>query len=308
MRLVRRSKRPTFGESTGAAMLLEAGDVAEGQFEGLIWRQIVSDPMMIGQVVVLGLVVFLGVFGPLFTRNATGINLNAVLLPPSLVHWMGTDDVGRDVFARFCAGARISLSIGAIVVLIGGSVGGAVGLLAGAVGGWLENAVMRVVDALLAFPPLILAMAVTVALGPGLVTATAGITLTAVPWYARLIRSDVVRLRGMPFVEGSVATGASQRRIIVRHIAPQLATTFLIQAAAIFSYAVLTMAALSYIGLGAQPPTPEWGQMITSGEQYALTGAWWISVFPGLGVLAVTTSVGLMSDRASELLDPRGKR
>jgi peptide/nickel transport system permease protein len=166
---------------------------------------------------------------------------------------------------------------------------------------------MRIMDAILAFPPLILAMAVTVGLGAGLETAALGIMLTSLPYYARLLRSEVLRIRSLPFIEAAHALGARQTRIMARHIVPHVVSTLLIQAAAVFGYAILTLAALGFVGLGAQVPTPEWGTMITDGLQYFLTGQWWIGVFPGLGVLLAVTAASVIADRTRDILDPRGR-
>jgi peptide/nickel transport system permease protein len=165
---------------------------------------------------------------------------------------------------------------------------------------------MRIMDAILAFPPLILAMAVTIGLGVGVETAALGIMITSVPFYARLIRSDVLRIRQFLFVEAAAALGATRTRIIARHIAPHTASTLFVQASALFGYAILTLAALGFVGLGAQVPTPEWGTMITDGLSYALTGQWWIGFFPGVGVLAAVTAASIIADRARDILDPRG--
>ncbi len=258
-------------------------------------------------VALLGLLVLLAVFGPLIWKTATTVNIGNSLAAPSLAHPMGTDSVGRDVFARFNEGARISLSVGAIVVIVGALVGGTVGIVSGATGGWLDTVLMRIMDAILAFPPLILAMAVSVGLGAGLTSATLGITLTSLPYYARLLRSEVLRIRSLPFIEAAHALGARRLRILLRHIVPHVASTLLIQAAALFGYAILTLAALGFVGLGAQDPTPEWGTMITDGLQYFLTGQWWIGVFPGLGLLVVVTATNILADRARDILDPRGQ-
>lgn len=270
-------------------------------------RFVAHDRALLTASTLLGILLFLAIFGPLIWRkDPLAINLLAALEPPSREHPMGTDNLGRDVFARFNAGARISLVVGLAVVVTGAALGGTLGLVAGVFGGWIDSLFMRIMDAMLAFPPLILAMAVTLGLGVGLKTAALGIMLTSVPYYARLIRSDVLKIRSLLFVEAAAALGASRTRIIARHIAPHTVSTLFIQASAVFGYAILTLAALGFIGLGAQVPTPEWGTMITEGLANALTGQWWTGVFPGLGVLAAVTAASIIADRARDILDPRG--
>jgi peptide/nickel transport system permease protein len=249
----------------------------------------------------------MAVIGPLvWTESATEVDLGASLLAPSSAHPMGTDSLGRDVLARFNEGAQISLAVAVVVSFAGAVIGGAIGLLSGALGGFVDAVFMRVMDAVLAFPALILAMAVTVGLGVGVKTATIGIIITAIPWYARLVRSEAIRVRALPFVEAAAAIGATRTRIVARHIAPQLLSTLAIQSAAVFGYAILSLAALGFVGLGAQVPTPEWGSMITDGLGFALTGQWWIAVFPGIGVLLAVTATSMLADRARDHLDPRG--
>ncbi|MDE0532222.1 MAG: ABC transporter permease [Albidovulum sp.] len=259
-------------------------------------------------LLILLILAILAVFGPfLWPYDPLAISLRETLQPPSLAHPMGTDHIGRDIFARFNEGALISLSVGVAVVITGAVVGGMIGLVSGISGGLLDNALMRLMDAILAFPPLILAMAVTVGLGGGLETAAFGIMLTSVPYYARLIRSDVIRIRQLPFVEAAETAGAGPARIILRHIVPHTVSTLLIQAAALFGYSVLALAALGFVGLGTQVPTPEWGVMITEGLQYALTGQWWIGVFPGFGLLAAVAATSILADKVRDLVDPRGQ-
>lgn len=257
----------------------------------------------------LGLLVLLAVVGPLvWTKPIDTVNVSAALEAPSSAHPMGTDEVGRDVFARFMRGAGISLAVGVIIALIGTLVGGAIGVLAGIERKWVDTLLMRLMDCLLAFPPLILAMAVTVGLGAGLETAAIGVTLTVIPYTARLVRSDVLRLRSVPFIEAAWALGATRRRVVLRHLLPSLVPTMLAQTSAVFGAAILAIAGLGFIGLGAQVPTPEWGTMITEGFQYVLTGAWWIGVFPGIGLLLAVTAFNALADDVRELLDPRRAR
>ncbi len=267
---------------------------------------VLRDRAILLACVLLLSLVGLAVLGPLFWPvDPLAVDVSAALEPPSAAHPMGTDGAGRDVLARFYSGARISLTVGTIVVALGAVLGGLIGLVAGMLGGWLDNLLMRVMDAILAFPPLILAMAVTIGLGAGIDTAAMGIIITSIPWYARIIRSDVMRIRSLPFIEASVAIGASRWRIIGRHVIPHVIPTLLVQAAASFGYAILTLAALGFVGLGAQIPTPEWGAMITEGLTHAITGRWWVGVFPGLGLLLAVTAANILADRARDLLDPR---
>ena len=255
------------------------------------------------------LLVLTAAFGPaLWHVDPLLVDLDTVLQPPSLAHPMGTDGNGRDVLARFIDGSRISLIVGVAVVITGLIVGGTIGLVAGVSPGLADGVLMRVIDALAAFPPLILAMAITVGLGVGLDTAALGIMLSSVPYFARLIRSDVIRVRALTSVEAAVALGAGRLRVVVRHILPHTTSTMLVQSAAVFGYAVLTLAALGFVGLGAQIPEPEWGAMITDGMRYALTGQWWITVFPGLGLLVAVVAANLLADRVRDILDPRGRR
>jgi len=270
-------------------------------------RLVRGDTALVLALGVLLLLAALALIGPLvWTHDPNKVDLLNALQPPSGRHPMGTDANGRDVLARFDRGAGISLLAGGVVVVVGALVGGALGVLAGVTGRRTDSVLMRCMDALLAFPPLILAMAVTIGLGVGIVTACVGIVLTSIPWYARLLRSDVLRIRSLPFVEAGRALGATQRQLVARHIVPHVLPTLLVQAAGVFGFTIVTLAALGFVGLGAQIPTPEWGAMITDGLQYALTGQWWITVFPGVGLLMAVTAANVLADRLRDHLDPRG--
>jgi peptide/nickel transport system permease protein len=265
------------------------------------------DPALAVPIAVLLVLVLFALIAPIaWTKAPDQQSLLHSLQPPSTSNPMGTDSLGRDVFARVAEGARISLIVASIVCLAGALIGGVIGVVAGTFSGWVDAVMMRVMDAILAFPPLILAMAVTVGLGVGLRSAAIGITLVSVPWYARLLRSEATRIRSLPFIEAAAAAGASPRRIVLRHVVPHLLPMLYIQMAAAFGYAILALAGLSFVGLGAQVPTPEWGAMITDGLSYSLTGQWWVAVFPGVAVLLTVTAASMLSDRVRDLLDPRG--
>jgi peptide/nickel transport system permease protein len=280
-----------------------------GGARGGVWRStLLGGPLATTATVVLGVLIVAAIIGPvIWGKDPAGIDVANALQAPSAAHPMGTDANGRDVLARFLSGARLSLAVAPIVVLVGALLGGLLGVLAGVTGGVVDSVIGRVMDAILAFPPLILAMAVTVGLGTGVVTAGVGITLTSIPWYARLLRSDALRIRHRPFIEAAQALGATRRRVVLRHVVPHVMPTLLVQAASVFGYAILTLAALGFVGLGAQPPTAEWGSMITDGLQYTLTGQWWIGVFPGVGVFLAVTAANILADRAGEVLDPRSR-
>lgn len=253
---------------------------------------------------VLVLLVLIGIAGMVvWPDDPLAIDLGASLQAPSWSHPMGTDQLGRDVFARWSEGALISMSVGLAVAVVGAILGTLVGLLSGTSGPRLDNVMMRVMDAILAFPALLLAMAVTLGLGVGIGTAAIGILIPTIPWYARLVRSDVLRIRSLPFVEATVTLGATRRRTVLAHVLPHAVPTIAVQAGAVFSYAILTLAGLGFVGLGAQVPTPEWGTMITDGLDVSLTGSWWVTFFPGLGLLIAATAANVLADNVRDLFD-----
>ncbi|MDX0964557.1 ABC transporter permease subunit [Sinorhizobium medicae] len=268
--------------------------------------QLAHDWELLLGVVLFGLIVLLAVFGGwLWREDPLRVDILNSLLPPDLAHPMGTDDVGRDVLARFIRGAQVSMGVAISVTIAGTLIGGTLGLLAGLIGGWFDVVVSRIMDAILAFPPLILAMAVAIGLGQGIVSAGIDVILAAIPWYFRLLRSEVLRLRTLMYVESAQALGASSFRLIRLHILPQTTSTIFIQASSVFGFSILTLAALGFVGLGIQPPTPEWGTMITEGLAYALTGQWWLGFFPGLGIFILAVSANLIADRLRDIYDPK---
>jgi peptide/nickel transport system permease protein len=233
--------------------------------------------------------------------------LGSRLEPPSAAHWLGTDQLGRDIASRLLYGARISLFIGIVVVATAGLVGTAVGLVAGYAGGFVDEALMRLTEVFLAFPPLILAMAIAGALGPSLVNAI--IAIAAVTWavYARLVRGQLLSLRRREFVEAARSIGASGTRILIRHLLPNVVAPILVQASFDMGAAIVSAAGLSFIGFGAQPPTPEWGVMISEGRNFISTEPW-LSLFPGLAILLAVGAFNLLGDGLRDLFDPRLRR
>jgi peptide/nickel transport system permease protein len=228
------------------------------------------------------------------------------LSPPSLKHPFGTDELGRDVFSRVLYGARISLPIGFGVVILTAALGTTLGAVAGFVGGLVDEFIMRLCDAVLAFPSLILAMAITAALGPGLQNAMLAIVLVLWPEYARLMRGQVLALREMEYVTAARAVGAPEVRILWRHILPNASSVVLVKASLDVGNAILLAAALSFVGLGAVPPTPEWGAMVAAARQKFFE--WWIGTFPGLAILSAVIGFNFLGDGLRDLLDPRLRR
>jgi len=227
------------------------------------------------------------------------------LQPPSLDHWLGTDALGRDVLVRTLWGARFSLPIAVSVIAVAVAIGAALGAIAGYVGGLLDATIMRLVDVTLSFPPILLAMAVTASLGPGLEHAAVAMVAVSWPVYARLMRAQVLTLREREHVEAAVAAGASRTRVLVVHILPLSWSPILVNATSDLGQIVLLAASLSFIGLGAAPPTPEWGQMIAEGAVHFYQ--WWIAFGPGMAILSVVLGFSFVGDGVRDLLDPRGR-
>ncbi len=233
--------------------------------------------------------------------------LSERLEPPSAAHWLGTDSLGRDIASRLLYGARISLVIGVVVVVLAGVFGTFVGLVAGYAGGLADEALMRLTEVFLAFPPLILAMAIAGALGPSLTNAI--IAIAAVTWavYARLARGQLLSLRRREYVEAARSIGVSPARILARHLLPNAIAPLLIQASFDMGAAIIAAAGLSFIGFGAQPPTPEWGVMISEGRNFISTQPW-LSLFPGLAILFAVGAFNVLGDGLRDVLDPRLRR
>jgi peptide/nickel transport system permease protein len=225
------------------------------------------------------------------------------LTPPTARYPFGTDELGRDVLSRVLFGARLSIPAGLIVVVATALLGTALGGVAGFVGGVVDEGIMRVCDAVLAFPALILAMAITTVLGPGLLNALAAIILVLWPEYARIIRAQVLSIRGMEYVAAARALGIPDWRILWRHISPNAVPLTLVKASLDVGNVIIIAAALSFVGLGATPPTPEWGAMVAAGRQKFFE--WWVGTFPGLAMFTVVMGFNFLGDGLRDLMDAR---
>ncbi len=260
---------------------------------------------MVGLAIILfwtlgGLV---ALFASPYDPNQTGVG--PLLSPPSGEHLFGTDNFGRDIFSRVLAGARVSLWTGLIAVAVSLVVGLPIGAIAGYVRGTTGMVLMRIMDMLLAFPSLLLAMALAVALGPGLGSAMIAVGVVGIPEFARIMYGQTVALREREFVEASRAIGLGDGVILFRHILPNGMAPIMVRSALGMGYAILTAAALSFIGLGAQPPLAEWGVMISDGRGYIISGEWWMTFFPGLAIATSILAFNLLGDGLRDTLDPR---
>jgi peptide/nickel transport system permease protein len=269
---------------------------------------ILDNPLNVVALALIAVFAACAVLAPLLAPyDPLAQELGSRLQPPSAQHWLGTDSLGRDIASRILFGARISLVIGIVVVASAGVVGTLIGLVAGYAGGFVDEALMRLTEVFLAFPALILAMAIAGALGPSLSNAI--IAIAAVTWavYARLVRGQILSLRRREFVEAARAIGASRIRILWHHLLPNVLAPLMIQASFDLGSAIIAAAGLSFIGFGAQPPTPEWGVMISEGRNYISTQPW-LSLFPGLAILFAVGSFNLLGDGLRDAFDPRLRR
>ncbi|WP_258570977.1 ABC transporter permease [Flavimaribacter sediminis] len=254
----------------------------------------------------LATIVACALFAPFIaTHDPVAINFADKLVGPSAEHLFGTDNLGRDIFSRVVYGARTSLLIGAIVTALAIAIGAPLGLLAGYFGGKTDAFMMRGCDVFLAFPPLLLPIAITAAIGTGLLNAMIALAISWFPWYARIMRSSVLRIRSELYVDAARAMGVSHGRVMVRHIVPNAMTPIIVQGSLDFSYTILAAASLSFIGIGAQPPQIEWGLMASQARSLFMD-FWWTVTFPGLAIFVTVLSINLIGDGLRDLLDPRG--
>jgi peptide/nickel transport system permease protein len=257
-------------------------------------------------LLLLAMLFLIALLSPVISpHDPLAVNADDSYLPPlSPNHLLGTDELGRDLFSRILWGARVSLPVGFVAVAVGLFGGGAIGMLSGYAGGVVDLLLMRLVDALLAFPGLILAIALVAALGPGLRNAMIAIGIVAIPVYARLVRAVVLQLKQMEFIVATRSIGATPLRLILRHLVPNLLNPIIVQVSLSAGFAILAEATLSFLGLGAQPPTPDWGQMINTGGAF-LTNDPWLAIVPGAAISVTVYSFNLLGDSLRDALDPR---
>ena len=274
-----------------------------------VWYRLKRNKMAMFGLFILSLVVFAAIFADFIADYETVViaqNLSDRLQGPSAQYWLGTDEFGRDIFARLIHGSRVSLMVGVLSVSIAIVVGGGLGAAAGFYGGKLDNVIMRIMDVFMAVPSILLAIAIVSALGANLINLMFAISISSIPQYARIVRASVLTIRDQEFVEAAKAIGANDARIIFRHIIPNALAPVIVQGALGVAVAILSTAGLSFIGMGIQPPGPEWGAMLAGGRQY-LRHAWHVTTFPGLAIMITILSLNLLGDGLRDALDPRLK-
>ena len=271
-------------------------------------RLLGSSPLITAGGAVALLIVLVAVFAPLLAPYpadaGSATNPVAALQAPSLHHLFGTDQVGRDVFSRVLYGARVSPLVALLVLVIACVVGIPLGVVAGYFGGVADEAIMRITDIFLAFPSLLLSLAFAAVLPPSLTSLTIAIAITWWPWYTRLIRGQAASVAGRPYVESCRALGIPAWRILLRHVLPNSVTPLIVQVSLDVGGVILTASALSFLGLGAQDPTPDWGLMVAEGQNY-FTTQWWLVTYPGLAILLTALAFNLLGDGLRDVLDPR---
>jgi peptide/nickel transport system permease protein len=281
-------------------------DVPAGQsLLSIAWRQLRRNPAAMISLAVIALLIIVAVFAPLIAPyDPLQQSFRKALQPPSAAHPFGTDDVGRDILSRVIYGTQISLRVGLIAVSISASLGVLLGLIAGYYGGWVDRVISQLTDILLAFPGLLLALAIIAVLGPSLLNVMIAVGIGNIPVYIRVTRASTLSVRERDYVLAARTIGCRGQRVILRYVLPNVIPPILVLATLGVAGAILTAAGLSFIGLGAQPPTPEWGAMLTQGRQY-LQRAWWFTMFPGLAIMVTVLAINTFGDALRDALDPR---
>ncbi len=271
-------------------------------------RLLRRNPSAVAGFIVITVMVLMAFSAPyLAPYDPIRIDLKARLSPPSKDHVFGTDELGRDILSRIMYGARISLRIGVLVILISGGLGALIGGVSGYVGKGSDNIIMRIMDVVLSFPPLVLAMALAAAMGPNLNNAILAVAFVMIPKFARMVRGEALVVKEKQFIAAARSSGASSLWVIVHHVVPNCLSSVIVLATLILGETILIAASLSFIGLGAQPPSPEWGAMISVGRKF-LMDQWWYATFPGLFILLTVIGFNIFGDALRDILDPRIRR
>ena len=270
------------------------------------WRRFLHNRLAVVGLVIVVALVLVAIFANQLAPYSpyVGDLRTTRLLPPSAAHWFGTDDQGRDILSRVIFGSRITLVVVVLVALLAAPIGLAVGTIAGYAGGMIDAALMRITDIFLAFPRLILALAFVAALGPGIENAVIAIAITSWPPYARIARAETLTIRRSEYIEAVQLMGASPWRIVLRHIMPLCVSSVVVRVTLDMAGIIITAAGLGFLGLGAQPPSPEWGAMIANGRLYVLD-QWWVAAAPGAAIFIVSLGFNLLGDGLRDALDPK---
>ena len=291
--------------STPASASAERAPVRRGR-AAVAWRRLSRNSLSLAALAAILLIIVLALAAPVVAPwDPDAPSAEDVLQPPGWRHWLGTDVYGRDQLSRIVWAARVDLLVALAATAMALATGSVLGALAGYRGGLVDQLVMRVVDTIMAFPAFILAMGITAAAGNATANVVLAIAITHMPIYTRLIRSEMLRVREMEYAEAARTVGNRQRRIIFYHLLPNCFPPVIVQATLAMGFAILTVAALSFIGLGIQPPQSEWGAMTAEGAGYIVSGEWWIFLFPGLAIMATVLAFNLVGDALRDLLDPR---
>lgn len=288
----------------------ETGNYKRRSMAKEILRRLMRNKMAVAGLVIIVVLILLAVFADVFIDYDTDVIAQDIpnrLKGPSAEHWFGTDEFGRDIFARLVYGSRVSLLVGLVSVIVAMFVGGTLGAVAGYYGGTLDNVIMRVMDVLLAVPSILMAITIVAALGTNLIYVMIAIGVSGVPGFARIVRAAVMGVKDQEFVESAKAIGATNATVIMREIIPNCMAPIIVQATLGVAGSILSTASLSFIGLGVQPPNPEWGAMLSGGRNY-LRDAAHITLFPGLAIVITVLALNLLGDGLRDALDPRLKQ
>lgn len=273
-----------------------------------IWEIALRNKLTLTGFIIVGLVVLVGLLAPVLAPYDPNLmDIPARLQGPSSAHPFGTDEMGRDILSRVMYGARISIAVGVIIVAVSAAIGVILGSLSGYFGGKIDQAVMAVTDMILAFPSMVLALALTAAMGPGLLNTMLAVIIVRIPMYTRLMRGQVLVQKEQQYVRAARTFGEKPFWIVARHIVPNCLTPLMVQMTLGIGDAILIASSMSFIGLGAQPPTPEWGAMISTARVYAID-QWWYAAFPGLSILITIMGFNLIGDGIRDILDPRSRK